>query len=100
MIDLMDEREVAQRFCSICAIIIAIVGVGISLYCLSSPPGFFSGLPAMLAIIALVITNLLCFPLVLAYWLLAYRPSGVQTLLFLQILGFVLFGLWYVLSLG
>lgn len=95
MTDAFDERYIAQRFCSICAVIIAIVGSGVSLYCLLAPASMFPSLGPALAIVALAVTNLLCLPLVFAYWLLAFRPTGARTVLILQGVGFALFALWY-----
>lgn len=91
----LDERDVARRFCVVCALIIAAVGICASLYCLLSPASMFPSLGPVLAIFALALTNLLCLPLVFAYWLLAFRPDGARVLLIVQGIALAAFVLWY-----
>lgn len=95
MVGELDERDVARRFCVVCAVIIAAVGLCASLYCLLSPASMFPSLGPVLAIFTLALTNLLCLPLVFAYWLLAFRPHGARVLLVVQGIAMALFTLWY-----
>ncbi|MEC6742535.1 MULTISPECIES: hypothetical protein [Pseudomonas] len=95
MVGELDERDVARRFCVVCAVIIAAVGLCASLYCLLSPASMFPSLGPVLAIFTLALTNLLCLPLVFAYWLLAFRPHGARVLLVVQGIAMALFALWY-----
>nr|WP_315404153.1 hypothetical protein [uncultured Pseudomonas sp.] len=55
----------------------------------------FPSLGPVLAIFALALTNLLCLPLVFAYWLLAFRPDGARVLLIVQGIALAAFVLWY-----
>ncbi|OUM30742.1 hypothetical protein B8W70_10015 [Pseudomonas sp. 1239] len=55
----------------------------------------FPSLGPVLAIFALALTNLLCLPLVFAYWLLAFRPDGARVLLIVQGIAMAAFVLWY-----
>ena len=95
MVGELDERDVARRVCVVCAVIIAAVGLCASLYCLLSPASMFPSLGPVLAIFALALTNLLCLPLVFAYWLLAFRPDGARVLLIVQGIAMAAFVLWY-----
>lgn len=95
MVGELDERDVARRFCVVCAVIIAAVGLCASLYCLLIPASMFPSLGPVLAIFTLALTNLLCLPLVFAYWLLAFRPHGARVLLVVQGIAMALFALWY-----
>ena len=91
----MDERDVVRRWCAVCAVIIALFGTGVALYVFTGPAGMFSGLRPVLAAIVLALTNLLCLPLVLGYWIAAFRPKGARTLLILQGVGMGVFLVWY-----
>lgn len=91
----MDEREVVRRWCAICAVVIALFGIGLALYIFTGPAGMFAGLRPVLGAIVLALTNLLCLPLVFGYWIAAFRPEGARTLLIIQGIAMGVFVLWY-----
>nr|BFD42514.1 hypothetical protein FFPRI1PSEUD_40130 [Pseudomonas sp. FFPRI_1] len=80
----MDNRTDVQRVIVAFLIIIVTLGGIAFVGCLMSPPGFFPSLRTALAIMALGVTCLLCYPLVFAYWMVSGRTRGMRDLLILH----------------
>lgn len=91
----MDNQLDAQRVIIAFLIIVASLGGIAFVGCLASPPGFFPGLRVALAIIALGLTCLLCYPMVIAYWLVSGRPTSVRNLLIIHTVALGVFAAWY-----
>jgi|SRR5476649_346136 len=91
----MENRLDIQRVIVAFLIIITVLG-GIAFFgCVASPPGFFPGIRIALAIIALGLTCLLCYPLVVAYWIVSGRPTGIRDVLIIHTVVLGAFVVWY-----
>lgn len=93
----MDNRTDMQRVIVAFLIIILALGGIAFVGCLAMPAGSFPGLGAVLAIMALGITCLLCYPLVFAYWLVSGRTTGMRDLLILHSVVSAGFVIWYLM---
>lgn len=91
----MDNQLDAQRVIIAFLIIIACLGGVAFVGCLASPPGFFPGIRIVLAIIALGVICLLCYPLVVAYWIVSGRPIGIRDVLIVHTVALAVFVVWY-----
>ncbi|NBF04003.1 hypothetical protein GV819_17085 [Pseudomonas sp. Fl5BN2] len=95
----MENQFVVQRVIVAFLIIIVALGSIAFIGCLASPPGFVSGIRMMLAIMALGLTCLLCYPLVITYWIVSGRPTGIRDLLIVHSIVLGGFVVWYLLLL-
>ncbi|MGC5703025.1 hypothetical protein J4P02_22730 [Pseudomonas sp. NFXW11] len=92
----MDNRHDAKRVIVAFLIIIVALGSIAVITCLANPPGQFPSLLNGLAVIALGLTCLLCYPLVFAYWIVSGRTTGMRDLLILHSVVVAAFIGWYV----
>lgn len=90
----MDNQLDAQRVIVAFLIIVATLGGIAFVGCLASPPGFLPGIRIMLAIVVLGLTCLLCYPLVVAYWIVSGRPRGIRDLLIVHTTALGAFAVW------
>ncbi|MGZ0703055.1 hypothetical protein [Pseudomonas piscis] len=93
----MENRLDAQRVIVAFLVIIVTLGGIAFVGCLASPPGFFPVLRIALAIIALGFTCLLCYPLVIAYWVVSGCPRGVRDILIIHTAALGAFAVWYLM---
>lgn len=94
----MDNQLEAQRVIVAFLIIVITLGGIAFVGCLASPPGFLQGLRLILALVALGLTCLLCYPLVFAYWIVSDRPTGVRDILIVHTAVLGAFAVWFLLA--
>lgn len=76
----LPDKSQAARITAFIAILLTVIGCGISLYLLLSP----SGMTQVLGILALCATNLICYPFVIAYWYVSGKPTPISVILAVQ----------------
>lgn len=91
----MNDRTDVQRVIVAFLIIIVALGCIAFVTSLTISGGFLPGLGTALAIAALGITCLLCYPLVFAYWMVSGGTIGMRDLLILHSVVSAGFVIWY-----